>query len=495
MKLNDFTIWKGNFGLPTKVSDTESNFYEASVEPFTDKVLVKNWDGIDFDKVDGDYKTNFVFIPPGLLSSELKWDESRVTYYREQNFHIVEDYFFANIHRKNAVTLPSFGNRQLKTKLELRKYFSDIIGKNLFNSMESGKFTLIIDSHTELISKQFAETLIFLLEYVGLKNVCCLIYNTENFKHPKIISWDYFLYCFIRDVKPVFEMGKYYPLSELNIDYLSQYKKPKRYLSYNANLHGHRLYSALSLYKKNLDEYGLISLLNRSEVPKDELKSEMIQFLSYRNTNDYSGEDISDYDRSVVNLLDDYYSKFPITLDIDVDFLQGDDEIFKQRLRDKYVFTQEMESNINRIRSDRFITIEHHLDTYFSIISETSINNQHSDWDNDELVHICEKTLKGLASPHPFILFANDGVLKYLRSIGFETFPEMFDESYDDEKNTLKRFNIIFDEIEKLSKMNIDEIHQKFVNTLPKIKHNHELLLKFDREELLLNVLKEISNV
>ena len=221
----------------------------------------------------------------------------------------------------------------------------------------------------------------------------------------------------------------------------------------------------------------------------------MIQFLSYRNTNDYSGEDISDYDRSVVNLLDDYYSKFPITLDIDVDFLQGDDEIFKQRLRDKYVFTQEMESNINRIRSDRFITIEHHLDTYFSIISETSINNQHSDWDNDELVHICEKTLKGLASPHPFILFANDGVLKYLRSIGFETFPEMFDESYDDEKNTLKRFNIIFDEIEKLSKMNIDEIHQKFVNTLPKIKHNHELLLKFDREELLLNVLKEISNV
>ena len=92
-------------------------------------------------------------------------------------------------------------------------------------------------------------------------------------------------------------------------------------------------------------------------------------------------------------------------------------------------------------------------------------------------------------------VFANDGVLKYLRSIGFETFPEMFDESYDDEKNTLKRFNIIFDEIEKLSKMNIDEIHQKFVNTLPKIKHNHELLLKFDREELLLNVLKEISNV
>ena len=494
MRLNDFTMWQGNFGLPAKVSDTESNFYDASIGPFTDKVLVKNWDDVDFNKVDGDYKTNFVFIAPGLLCSELKWDESRLTYYREQNFHIVEDYFLTNIHRKNAVTLPGFGDRQLKTKLELRKYFSDIIGKDLFNSIESGKFTLIIDSHTELISKQFTETLISLLEYVGLKNICCLVYNTENFNHPKVISWDYFLYCFIQDLKPIFEISGYLPLNQSNIDYLSQYKKPKRYLSYNANLHGHRLYSALSLYKKNLDEYGMISLLNRSEVPKDELKSEMIQFLSYVDVHDYT-KDISDYDRSIVNLLDDYYSKFPITLDIDVDFLQGDDEIFKQRLRDKYTFTQEMESNINRIRSDRFITIEHHLDTYFSIISETSINNQHSDWDNDELVHICEKTFKGLASPQPFILFANNGVLKYLKSIGFETFPEMFDESYDDEKDTLKRFNFVLGEIEKLSKMDIDEIHQKFVNTLPKIKHNHKLLLSFDREELLLNILKEISNV
>ena len=147
------------------------------------------------------------------------------------------------------------------------------------------------------------------------------------------------------------------------------------------------------------------------------------------------------------------------------------------------------------VRTDRYVTINHHLDTYFSVISETSINDMHSNWDNDELVHICEKTYKGLASPHPFILYANDGVLKYLRSIGFETFPEMFDESYDEEKDTHKRFNLVFNEIEKLCKMDKDEIHQKFVSVLPKIKYNHELLLKFDREDILLNKLKEISNV
>jgi hypothetical protein len=118
----------------------------------------------------------------------------------------------------------------------------------------------------------------------------------------------------------------------------------------------------------------------------------------------------------------------------------------------------------------------------------------HSNWDNEELVHICEKTYKGLASPHPFILYANDGVLKYLRSIGFQTFPEMFDESYDEEKDTHKRFNLVFNQIKILCKMDTEEVHKKFVSVLPKIKHNHELLLSFDRKELLLNKLMDISN-
>ena len=46
-----------------------------------------------------------------------------------------------------------------------------------------------------------------------------------------------------------------------------------------------------------------------------------------------------------------------------------------------------------------------------------------------------------------------------------------------------------------VSKMDEKKLHQKFVKTLSNIKHNHNLLLSFDREELLLGILKEISNV
>ena len=44
---------------------------------------------------------------------------------------------------------------------------------------------------------------------------------------------------------------------------------------------------------------------------------------------------------------------------------------------------------------------------------------------------------------HPFLLVTHPGTLRHLRSIGFETFPEWFDEAYDDIDNDAERFNAI----------------------------------------------------
>ena len=509
MKLSDFTLWEGLFGIDGNfyLSDSGSNFYSAAISSHGyDEVLYKKWDLnkgeflVNEDDVIGDSKNNFAFISPGLLSGDIIYDEDRDCYYQENNFHIIGDIFFngnpTEEESLDGVYAPHFPNRVLKPKDELKKYFSKILGKDLFNLIESDKIKLILDSHAELISSQFSETLLFVLDYVGLKNPCVLVYNTQKFKNPKVISWDYFLYDFEFDLEPLFRAAGYFPLSDSNIKYLSEYKKPKRYVSYNANLHGHRLFNVLELYRNKLDKYGLISVLNRSEDTMERLSEEMINFLSYLP--EYSIRDISDYENSVVELLKEYYPKFPIILDIDLDYLLGESGFLRDKFRESYgedKIDHNLSIKLGSIRTDRYIHIEHLIDTYFSVISETSINCMHSGWENDELVHICEKTYKGLASPHPFILYANDGILKYLRSIGFQTFPEMFDESYDDEKDTHKRFNLVFNEIKKLCKMDTEEVHKKFVSVLPKIKHNHELLLNFDRKELLLNKLMDISNV
>jgi hypothetical protein len=48
-------------------------------------------------------------------------------------------------------------------------------------------------------------------------------------------------------------------------------------------------------------------------------------------------------------------------------------------------------------------------------------------------------------------------MLSLLKEKGFETFPELFDESYDDEENPIKRISMIVDEVEKFTNLTFEE--------------------------------------
>lgn len=56
---------------------------------------------------------------------------------------------------------------------------------------------------------------------------------------------------------------------------------------------------------------------------------------------------------------------------------------------------------------------------------------------------LCEKTYKPLACKHPLLMVGTQGNLAYLRSQGFETYPELWDESYDNNPNWKKRVDCV----------------------------------------------------
>lgn len=60
--------------------------------------------------------------------------------------------------------------------------------------------------------------------------------------------------------------------------------------------------------------------------------------------------------------------------------------------------------------------------------------------------HLTEKTFKPIAMGMPFIIVGTQGSLRYLRSYGFRTFGDLWDESYDDEPDDSRR-------IEKIAKV------------------------------------------
>lgn len=110
-------------------------------------------------------------------------------------------------------------------------------------------------------------------------------------------------------------------------------------------------------------------------------------------------------------------------------------------------------------------------DTCFGVVVE-SFNGQ--TMTADIPVFLTEKTYKPIAGLQPFVVIGGAGILKYLRSQGFETYNNIFDESYDNETDFDKKLSIIVDNIEHYVK------EPYSTETLKKIQHNFDLFYNVD---------------
>lgn len=86
-------------------------------------------------------------------------------------------------------------------------------------------------------------------------------------------------------------------------------------------------------------------------------------------------------------------------------------------------------------------------DTYFSIVTETNYEMPYS--------YRTEKIYKPLKIGHPFIAVSNYGFYRDLHNLGFKTFGNLIDESFDLIENNNDRLNRIADIIDNLVKSNL----------------------------------------
>jgi hypothetical protein len=107
----------------------------------------------------------------------------------------------------------------------------------------------------------------------------------------------------------------------------------------------------------------------------------------------------------------------------------------------------------------------------------------------DQRWHLTEKILRPIACGHPFILASTPGSLSYLRSYGFRTFAEVWDESYDDIDDHGLRLRAIVDEMEKISQWSKNEKQKKQVIINSITEHNKKL---FFSQQFLHNVTNEL---
>jgi hypothetical protein len=120
-------------------------------------------------------------------------------------------------------------------------------------------------------------------------------------------------------------------------------------------------------------------------------------------------------------------------------------------------------------------------DSFLWIASETKKTH--------EGVYITEKTWKAIAYGSPFCINGDNGSLEYLKSMGFKTFSDYWDESYD-EDNDIGKIKKITTIVKNICDKSLDDLNQLYDSMLPILKHNQQLLINNTQHQ---NLIKDLS--
>ena len=227
--------------------------------------------------------------------------------------------------------------------------------------------------------------------------------------------------------------------------------KQKHFISMNRHVdRPHRYGLGLFLEKNDIWNKGNFSFLV-CEKPKP--SEELVEIFS-KNT----AEEYLKYD-------DTFFKKIP--MELDTQFLDKGITLSEFRTSEIYYKKLYEESAIN-------------------IVTETTFENNK--------VFLSEKTFHPIINLQPFIVFSSNGHLKIMKELGFKTFSPFINESYDNELNSQKRFNMVCEEILRLSKMDMSEINQLLLELKNICIYNRNHLLTFTKYDVFENSLQKIKN-
>ena len=117
----------------------------------------------------------------------------------------------------------------------------------------------------------------------------------------------------------------------------------------------------------------------------------------------------------------------------------------------------------------RILPVQVYNRSAYSIVAETGFSNLYS--------FFTEKTAKPIMARRLFVMFSGYKFLQNLHDLGFQTFGNVVDESYDLIYNNEVRWAAAFDQVIRLCNMDQAAVIEKI---LPALDHNYNLLMKTD---------------
>ena len=301
--------------------------------------------------------------------------------------------------------------------------------KNLKNFIKENNLKIIIVSLADPPTLDIYLELKEKLKYHGIFENCIVVTSNISLQDKGLYSFHFFIEQIINSKHSVFgidtDLG--YRSEEITIDELNNFKN-KKFLSFNRTVDKPHRFSLLHDYLKN------------------DFSDSYFSFLRLEGTH------CSPYQQNKLSIAK-YLEKIPIQIDTN----------------NFFDFTVN-----NTMRKDLF------LDSCINLVTETSYNRNE--------LFISEKILKPILNYQPFIVFGPVYYLKELNKLGFKTFSEFWDESYDNIVDGKLRYLTISQIVLKLNKLSINEMNELYQQT-KKIciyNKNHLYNLKLNSIDLFL---------
>lgn len=275
--------------------------------------------------------------------------------------------------------------------------FQFILEEYLVNIQEKKTF-FVFDSSTEGFSPinkfPFFDILYYNCEKYNV-DPSMIIYVSSNLKDEENIK----KYCKSNNKKPInvfsflsFEKVVYKALNlEKEIEYCKSVFQDKYFSSLSRVLRQYRSMATFLLCHSEIKDKALIS---HSKFPKN------INIGQWKRSHF-----LSEYDDKTIKR---WFKTLPLTID-------------KTNFNDNWA-----------LRNDYYPI---HRQTLFQIVNETLVDNSH-----DTSLFYSEKTFRPVVCFQPFVIYGQKGCNKHLKNLGYKTYEDWFDLSFDDEQDNVLRY-------------------------------------------------------
>jgi hypothetical protein len=145
----------------------------------------------------------------------------------------------------------------------------------------------------------------------------------------------------------------------------------------------------------------------------------------------------------------------------------------------RFPYTSELELDDKRSLNTNYseFLLAHHNATHLAMISESyesprlGLNNNGF----DGFYFPTEKTFRTIGMRQPFLVYASQYFLKYLREQGYKTFSPFLDERYDEIVDDRQRQQAVFNEFNRLDKMADHEFYplMEQLNEIAEFNYQH----------------------